>query len=70
MGSECLCSHIVVPGRSRVVREKEHFKGLLSLAMKCNSQCKRTTKPLFRMIGPEVERRSLSVYDRFSGDVR
>jgi len=69
-GSECLCSHIVVPGRSRVVREKEHFKGLLSLAMKCNSQHRKTTKPLFRMIGPEVERRSLSVYDRFSSEVR
>lgn len=69
-GSECLCSHVMVPGRSRVVREKEHFKGLLSLAMKCNAQCKRTTKPLFKMIGPEVERRPLSVYDRFSSEVR
>jgi len=69
-GSECLCSHVVVPGRSRVVREKEHFKGLLSLAMKCNSQHRKTTKPLFRMIGPEVERRPLSVYDRFSSEVR
>ena len=70
LGSECLCSHVVVPGRSRVVREKEHFKGLLALAMECNSQCKRTTKPLFRMIGPEVEHRPLSVYDRFSNEVK
>ena len=54
LGSECLCSHAVVPGRFRMVREKEHFKGLLSLTMKCNSQCRKTTKPLFRMIGPEV----------------
>ena len=69
LGSECLCSHVVVPGRFRMVREKEHFKGLLSLAMKCNSQCRRTAKPLFRMIGPEVERRPLSVYDRFSSEV-
>ncbi len=70
LGSECLCSHAVVPGRSRVVREREHFKGLLSLAMKCNSQCRKTTKPLFMMIEPEVERRPLSVYDRFSSEVR
>ena len=70
LGSECLWSHGVVPGRFRRVREKEHFKGLLSLAMTCNSQCRRATKPLFRMIGPEVERRSLSVYDRFSSEVR
>ena len=70
LGSEYLCSHVIVPGRSRVVRVKEHFKGLLSLAMKCNSQCKRTTKNLFRIIGPEVERRPLSVYDRFSSEVK
>lgn len=69
-GSECLCSHVMVPGKSRVIREKEHFKGLLSLAMKCNAQCRRTTKPLFRMIGPEVEHRPLSVYDRFSSEVK
>ena len=70
LGSEYLCSHVIVPGRSRVVRVKEHFKGLLSLAMKCNSQCKRTTKNLFRIIGPEVERCPLSVYDRFSSEVK
>jgi len=70
LGSECLCSHTVVPGRFQMVREKEHFKGLLSLAMKCNSQHRKTTKPLFRMIGPEVEHRPLSVYDRFSSEVK
>ncbi len=69
-GSECLCSHVLVPGRSRVVREKEHFKGLLSLAMQCNSRCRKTTKPLFRMIGPDVEHRPLSAYDQFSSEVR
>lgn len=68
-GSECLCSHGVIPGRSRTVREKEHFKGLLSLAMKCNSQCRQITRPLFRMIEPDVEHRPLSVYERFSSEV-
>ncbi len=70
LGSECLCSHVVVPGRFRLIREKEHFKGLLGLAMKCNSQCRRTTQPLFRMIEPDVERRPISVYDRFSSEVK
>jgi len=69
LGSEVICSHDVVPGHSRMIREKEHFKGLLSLAMKCNGQCRKKSKPLFRMIGPEVERRPLSVYDSYANEV-
>lgn len=30
IGSEIICSHDIVPGNRRLVREKEHFKGLLS----------------------------------------
>lgn len=70
IGLEVVCSHGVVPGPSRMIREKEHFKGLLSIALKCNSQCKRRPKSLFRIIGPEVEHRPLSVYENFSGEVR
>jgi len=69
-GSDMICSHDVVPGHSRIIREREHFTGLLSLAMKCNSQCRKKSKPLFRMIGPEVEHRPLSVYENFSNEVR
>ena len=69
LGSEVICSHDVIPGNSRTIREKEHFKGLLSLAMQCNSQCRKKSKPLFQMIGPEVEHRPLSVYDSFSHEV-
>ena len=70
LGSEVIGSHGVVPGHARMIREKEHFKGLLSVALKCNSQCRRRSKPLFRIVGPEVEHRPLSVYESYSGDVR
>lgn len=69
-GSEVICSHDIVPGNSRMIREKEHFTGLLSLAMKCNSQCRKNSRPLFRIIGPEVDQRPLSVYDSFSNEVQ
>jgi len=68
-GSDVICSHRVVPGRSRVVREKEHFAGLLSLAMKCNSRCTTTKRTHFQIVGPDVARRPLSIYDRFSQGV-
>ena len=69
VGSEVVCSHTVIPGHSRTIREKHHFKGLLSLAMKCNSRCKLKSKPLFKMLGPQVEHRPLSVYDNYSSEV-
>jgi transposase len=68
-GPDVLCSHELIPGHSRMVRQKEHFKGLLSLAMKCNSQSRKLSKPPFRIIGPEVEHRPLSIYDSFSEKV-
>ena len=69
VGSEVVCSHDIVPGNRRLVREKAHFKGLLSLAMKCNSQRIKKSKPLFKVPGPQVDHRPLSVYDSFSGGV-
>jgi transposase len=69
VGSEVICSHDIVPGRCRAIRKKEHFAGLLSQAMKCNSQRMTHHKPLFRMSGPEVVNRPLSVYESFSGGV-
>lgn len=69
VGSEVVCSHDIVPGHCRAIRKKEHFAGLLSTAMKCNSQRMNLHKPLFKMIGPDVEDRPLAVYDCLSGGV-
>jgi len=69
VGSEVICSHDIVPGHCRAIRKKEHFAGLLSMAMKSNSQRMTQHKPLFKMIGPEVEDRPLSVYESFSDGV-
>lgn len=70
VGAEIICFHDIVPGNRRLVREKAHFKGLLSLAMKCNSERIKKSKPLFKVLGPQVDHRPLSVYDSFSGGVR
>jgi len=70
VGTEIICSHTVVPGHARIVREKEHFAGLLAEAMRCNAQSGAASRPLFRMIEPEVEHRPLSVYEGLSGEVR
>jgi transposase len=70
VGSEVICSHDIVPGHCRAIRKKEHFAGLLPLAMKCNSERMKQHKPLFKMSGPEVVNRPLSVYDSFSGGVQ
>jgi len=69
VGSEVVCSHDIVPGHCRAIRKKEHFAGLLSMAMKYNSERMKQHKPLFKIIGPDVENRPLSVYDSFSGGV-
>jgi transposase len=70
VGTEVICSHTVVPGHARTVREKEHFTGLLAEAMRCNAQSRTISRPLFRMIGPEVEHRPLSVYESLPSEVQ
>lgn len=69
VGSEIIGTHDIVPGHCRVIRKKEHFKGLLSIAMNRNSRHMDQHKPIFKMRGPEVEDRPLSVYEQFSGGV-
>ena len=69
VGTEVICSHTLVPGHARTVREKDHFKGLLSQAMACNAGSSRKPPTLFRIVSPEVEHRSLAVYDTFSNEV-
>ena len=70
VGTETVCSHTIVPGHARSIREKEHFSGLLAEAMRCNAQSGAASRPLFRLIGPEVEHRPLSVYEGLSGEVQ
>ena len=69
IGTEIICSHTVVPGHARIVQGEDHFTGLLEKTMRCNTQSRTTSQPLFRLIGPEVEHRPLSVYDGLSGEV-
>jgi len=70
VGTDIICSHTVVPGHARVIREKEHFAGLLGEAMQYNSRCRKTSRPLFAMVPSPVEHRPLSVYEKFAEEVR
>jgi len=70
VGTETVCRHTIVPGHARIIREREHFSGLLAEAMRCNTQSGVASRPFFRLIGPEVEHRSLSVYEGLSGEVQ
>jgi len=70
VGIEVICSHTVVPGHTRIIREEEHFSGLLGEARCYNNLQGKVSKPLFTVVPPQVEHRSLSVYDRFSDEVR
>jgi len=63
---EKICEHEVLPGNCRVIRKKEHFQGLLSEVLKENSKSKKSSQILLISSGPEVEKRSLAVYDAFS----
>lgn len=62
---EKVCEHEILPG-NRVIRKKEHFQGLLSEVLKENSKCKKSSQILIISSGPEVEKRSLAVYDTYS----
>ena len=64
--SENVCEHEILPGNCRVIRNKEHFQGLLSEILKENSVCKNTSQIPIKFSGPEVQKRSLEVYESFS----
>jgi hypothetical protein len=68
-GQKVICSHTIVLGHGRVVREKEHFTGLLDESIRCNLRSRTTTQPLFRMVEPDGEHRPLLVYDAFADGV-
>ncbi|KKG14409.1 integrase [Methanosarcina sp. 2.H.T.1A.6] len=63
---EKICEHEILPGNCRVSRKKEHFQGLLSEILKENSKCRKDSQILLKFSSPEVEKRSLDVYDTFS----
>ena len=65
-----ICTHEIRQGHSSISRDKEHFQGLLSEILKQNSNPKPKFSPSFKFIEPDVEQRSLSIYDAFSEGVR
>jgi transposase len=67
VGSEQICEHEIVTGSGRICREKEHFRGLLSEVLKENkNKIRMNQHPSVLRFGDVVEKRSLSVYDKFS----
>jgi hypothetical protein len=69
VGGEQICEHEILVGSGRTVRNKEHFKGLLSEILKENKAAmNKPRQPLLKFESPEVEKRSLSVYEVFSGE--
>jgi transposase len=62
---EKVCEHEILPGNCRVARKKEHFQGLLSEVLKENSKCKKNPQIPLKFSGPDVEKRSLDVYETF-----
>ena len=65
VGNEQICRHEIIPGHGRVSRNKDHFKGLLSEILKYNSAPKSKCENVIRFDDPDVEKRSLSVYEAF-----
>jgi len=61
-----IAEHMVLTGSGQTSRNKEHFKGLLSLVMK-EGKGKKNPPNILRF-DPVVEKRSLSVYDSLDGD--
>lgn len=64
--NENICEHEIFSGNCRVIRKKEHFKGLLSEILKEKPACRATSQLPTKFSGPEVEKRSLDVYEAFS----
>ncbi len=71
VGGEQVCEHEILTGSGRESRNKEHFQGLLSEILKENKAAMNKPRhPLLKFESPDVEKRSLSVYDAFSGGVQ
>jgi hypothetical protein len=71
VGSDEICTHEIQPGHGKLVRVKEHFKGLLSEILRQNCSFKGKSQSILTFEETDVEHRSLSLYDIFSeGDSR
>jgi len=70
IGRDVICTHEIRQGHCEISRNKEHFQGLLSEILKQNSNPRAKFSPRFKFIEPEVEQRSLSIYDSFSEGVK
>jgi transposase len=71
VGSDEVCTHEIKPGHGKLVRVKEHFKGLLSEVLRQNCSLKGKSQSILTFEETDVEHRSLSLYDIFSeGDSR
>ncbi|VVB62410.1 Uncharacterised protein [uncultured archaeon] len=66
VGKDVICTHEIKQGHGTVSRNKEHFQGLLSEILKQNSKSRQKCSALFKFAEPQVEQRSLSIYDSFS----
>ena len=64
--NERICEHEILSGNCRVIRKKEHFQGLMSEILKQNSICRNTSQLPIKFSDPDVEKRSLEVYEAFS----
>ena len=65
IGSDEICTHEIQPGHGKVVRVKEHFKGLLSEILKQNCSLRDNNPSILKFVDIDVEHRPLSVYDQF-----
>ncbi len=70
VGGEQICEHELLPGCGRVSRNKEHFSGLLSEILKENKAAMNKPQSILKISSPEVEKRSLSVYEAFSEGIK
>ena len=69
VGGEHVCEHEILSGSGRVLRAKEHFKGLMSEIMKENkASMNKSGQSILKFESIEVEKRSLSVYEALSED--
>ena len=64
VGSDEICTHEIQTGHGKVVRIKEHFKGLLSEILKQNCSLREDNPSILRFLDTDVEHRPLSVYDQ------
>ena len=71
VGSEEVCTHEIQPGHGKLVRVKEHFKGLLSEVLRQNCSLREDNPSILRFLDTDVEHRPLSVYVQIGeGDSR